>query len=56
MGLFKRKCGNPSASPFRVKCTREKGHSGAHSARGMRWGADGRIKFRGSKRREGNWR
>jgi len=45
MGLFKRKCGYESASPFRVKCSRELGHSGLHSARGMTWGADGRIKF-----------
>jgi hypothetical protein len=25
MGLFKRKCGYESASPFRVKCSRELG-------------------------------
>ena len=43
--LFKRKCGYESASPFRVKCTRDMGHGGLHSARGMKWGADGRIKF-----------
>jgi hypothetical protein len=45
MGLFRRKCGYESASPFRVKCTREMGHRGLHAARGMRWDADGRIKF-----------
>jgi hypothetical protein len=45
MGIFRRKCGYESASPFRVKCIREMGHSGLHSARGMKWGPDGRIKF-----------
>jgi hypothetical protein len=52
MGLFKRKCGYASTSPFRVKCTREMGHSGLHSARGMRWDADGRIRFASGGRRQ----
>jgi hypothetical protein len=45
MGFLKRKCGYESATPFRAKCTREMGHSGLHSARGLKWGPDGRIKF-----------
>jgi hypothetical protein len=52
MGLFRpRKCGYTPATPFRVKCTREMGHRGLHAARGMRFDADGRIKFGGKGRR-----
>jgi hypothetical protein len=48
MRIFgKRKCGYTSTTPFRVKCDREIGHSGLHAARGMRWDANGRIKFGG---------
>jgi len=38
-------CGHQSASPFRARCTRPAGHSGQHSARGLRWSDDGRISF-----------
>ena len=48
-----RACGHQSTSPFRARCTCDRGHTGQHSARGMKWGNDGRIKFgaRGGKRR-----
>jgi hypothetical protein len=50
MGLFgKKKCGHESSSPFRATCTRSSGHTGRHSARGMRWGSDGRILFTAKK-------
>lgn len=47
MGLFggSKSCGHESASPFRARCTRERGHGGDHSARGLRWGGDGKVKF-----------
>jgi hypothetical protein len=38
-------CGQQATSPFRARCTRDHGHSGPHSARGLRWGSDGKIKF-----------
>jgi hypothetical protein len=56
MGLFKRKCGHTSATPFRVRCTRDAGHSGLHWARGLQWDADGRIKFRGGQSRKSSRR
>ena len=43
----KKNCGHESSSPFRVKCSKTAGHSGHHSAKGLRWGADGKIKFGG---------
>ena len=45
-----RKCGHETTSPFRVRCTKESGHSGAHGARGLSWGADGKIKFGGGRK------
>ena len=46
MGLFgTRKCGHEATHPFRARCTREHGHSGQHGARGLKWGADGKIKL-----------
>jgi hypothetical protein len=41
----KRTCGHQSNSPFRARCTRDQGHAGPHSARGLKWGSDGKIKF-----------
>jgi hypothetical protein len=52
MGLFgSKKCGHEATHPFRVRCTREHGHTGQHGARGLRWGPDGKIKFTGSSKR-----
>lgn len=39
----KKACNHQSTSPFRTRCTKESGHSGKHGARGMTWGADGKI-------------
>jgi len=51
MKLFgSRKCDHESVSPFKARCTREPGHTGRHGARGLRWGADGKILFTGSAR------
>jgi len=46
-------CGHQSAHPFRAKCTRPKSHKGQHSARGMRWGEKGEIKFGSRTRKPG---
>jgi hypothetical protein len=43
----KKNCGHQATHPFRTRCTRGHGHTGLHSARGMKWGSDGRIKFGG---------
>jgi hypothetical protein len=43
----KRTCGHEATHPFRARCTRDRGHTGLHSARGMRWSSDGRIRFGG---------
>ncbi len=48
MGLFgssTKTCGHQSSSPFRARCTKDRGHTGAHSARGMSCGDDGKITF-----------
>jgi hypothetical protein len=45
----RRICGHQATHPFRSRCTREPGHTGQHSARGMTWGSDGRIKFGGQR-------
>ena len=52
MGLLKRKCGHEATHPFRVRCTKEAGHTGLHSAKGLRWSDNGVIKFgsRGGRR------
>jgi hypothetical protein len=42
-------CGHQATHPFRARCTKEAGHNGQHGARGLRWGADGRITFGGRK-------
>jgi hypothetical protein len=50
MGLFgKKNCDHQSSAPFKARCAKEPGHRGDHSARGLRWGADGKIKFGGGK-------
>ena len=38
-------CGHQATSPFRARCTRVHGHTGQHSARGLKWGSDGKIKL-----------
>jgi hypothetical protein len=42
-------CGHQATSPFRARCTRDHGHAGLHSARGMKWDSGGRIKFGGQR-------
>ena len=52
MGLFGRKCGHQGSAPWgTVRCTKPSGHGGRHGARGLSWGADGKVKVgRGSQR------
>lgn len=40
-------CGHTSSAPFKARCSKEAGHRGDHSARGLRWDSSGKIKFGG---------
>jgi len=41
--LGKKTCNHQSTAPFRTRRTKESGHGGKHGARGLSWGADGKI-------------
>jgi hypothetical protein len=44
-------CGHLATYPFRARCSRDHGHAGQHSARGLNWGSDGRIRLGGQRRK-----
>ena len=48
--MFGKKCGHEAVIPFRVRCAKAPGHSGSHGARGLTWGADGKIRFGGRRK------
>jgi hypothetical protein len=51
--MLGRKCGHQGRAPWgAVKCSKTPNHGGLHGARGLKWGADGKIKLgsRGNKR------
>ncbi len=51
MGLFGTKtCGHKGHAPWgTVKCSKAPSHVGQHGARGLSWGADGKVKVGGRK-------
>lgn len=43
----KKLCGHTGSAPWgSVKCSKTPKHPGDHGTRGLRWGADGKVKVR----------
>lgn len=50
-------CGHAGRAPWGViKCARPARHSGQHMAKGLRWGAEGKVKLGGASGRKGGKR
>jgi hypothetical protein len=51
MPLFgKKSCGHTGRAPWgTVRCAKAPDHRGDHGARGLKWGADGKVKVGGRK-------
>ena len=49
--LGRKSCGHAGRAPWgTVKCSKTPGHTGPHGARGLVWGADGKIRFGGGRK------